>query len=304
MSYPHPYVIDSDNELELINPTIDEVFGGMTSTLDKIKSCTLKSATDIYGKKNLNVIGQHIHNFRPQIALSYIKEALQEINEIKLLGEKVVGNVKKELSGEFDGEKMVVIDDEPDVTEEWLKITAKLFIDDLIKKSEAELTRLRSIIIERVASLSDGCAPESDEENIPNKNAKAVIGKSSKASSERLSFKYSHLNESQGKITGLRKALIEYGLIDPGISLPDFRKVFSSSKIEAPIKWTGDISELAYLIKLIHTKYKKVDRTALWKTADLCFVQPTGEPFGSNKLRWQQRPKKSAPMLERLAKNL
>ena len=303
--YPHPYVLDTDGELQLVNPTIDAVFGGMIATLGRIKSCTIRHIDDIYGKKNLNLICDHVHDFEPVKALRYLNNALQDINDIKALGDKVVSNVKKEYTGMDDDEgKLVAVDLNPGVTDEELKTTGKLFIDDLIKTSEVVLKRLRATIIRNHPELIEETTPKQDDKDLSKSKVGTGEVERPKPLSELLSFKYKHWNESQSKITDLKKKLIKHGLIDPDTTLPDFKKVFSGAKIESPIKWTGDINELNYFIKLIHSKYEKVDRTTLWKTADLCFVQPNGEHFGSDKLKWQHPPKKSAPMLERWAKNL
>ncbi len=111
--------------------------------------------------------------------------------------------------------------------------------------------------------------------------------------SKHLAFTYSKTGASaKNNLTEFRKDLIAAGFIDKGTSLANFNKVFKNELPVNPIKWTGNLSELYYLIKLLHNDKKLINSTGkeVWKITANCFVDADGNNYDYQKFRGQKNP--------------
>ncbi|WP_396601653.1 hypothetical protein [Algibacter sp. R77976] len=106
------------------------------------------------------------------------------------------------------------------------------------------------------------------------------------------SFTYKKLRLESASLTDLRDSLKRNKLIAEDTSLSIFKKVFSGNKIEKPIVWTGNISELSYFIKQLHNNLKYVEnvKQEIWAVTINCFIQENGEQYDRKKLRTQKVP--------------
>ena len=106
------------------------------------------------------------------------------------------------------------------------------------------------------------------------------------------SFKYKQYNTSPEKLHDLWDSLKLNDFISSDTPLPTFKKIFSGTEINNPVKWIGNPSELSYFIKCIHNKYKLIDylKQQHWKVTCLCFVDEDGNPFHFTQFRRLERP--------------
>lgn len=117
------------------------------------------------------------------------------------------------------------------------------------------------------------------------------------------SLSYKYLNINPANISDLFNALKKNNSIAQETSITDFKRIFSGTKVEVPIKWTGAISDLSYLIKLLNIEHKVFEKTkSVWQTVCACFVDENGNAFEPNQLKDQKKPKKSASEIEKIAK--
>lgn len=95
------------------------------------------------------------------------------------------------------------------------------------------------------------------------------------------SFTYKQYDTNPDKLTDTCDSLKKNNFIAQDTNLANFKKVFSGKEVTTPIVWTGNPSEFAYFIKLIHNTYKYVEdlKQKQWKVALLCFVDSEGNPF-------------------------
>ena len=121
-----------------------------------------------------------------------------------------------------------------------------------------------------------------------------------------LSFKYTKTKGKQAdNIDAFREELIYRKLISKNESNTNFKHLFLGEKIKTPIVWTGNISDLSCLFKIL-VNVKKVlllpQNTTIWDVVDSCFVDKDGNHFGKDRLRKQQKPAvKRLKMLEDVA---
>src|SRR5690606_32725584 len=73
------------------------------------------------------------------------------------------------------------------------------------------------------------------------------------------SFFYKQYNKNPEKLVDLWDSLKLNNFISTDTPLPTFKKIFSGTEINNPVKWKGKISELYYFIKLIYTDFKLVE---------------------------------------------
>ena len=68
--------------------------------------------------------------------------------------------------------------------------------------------------------------------------------------------------------------------------------MFSGGKIEKPIIWIGNISELYYFINQLYVKLKLVEdlKQKQWEVTNNCFVKADGNQFGRYNFKGQQVP--------------
>ena len=94
------------------------------------------------------------------------------------------------------------------------------------------------------------------------------------------------------KLTDLWDSLKLNNFISTDTPLPTFKKIFSGTEINNPVKWKGKISELYYFIKLIYTDFKLVEnlKQKQWQVTCICFVNENGEPFSRSQFRSLKRP--------------
>ncbi|MGY6648047.1 hypothetical protein [Wenyingzhuangia sp. IMCC45574] len=106
------------------------------------------------------------------------------------------------------------------------------------------------------------------------------------------SFKYTGKAKEQSKLTDLMNSLKKRGFIDSETSLGNFRKVFNQERIEAPITWTGSVSELHYFIKQLHSELNYVEnvKQQIWNITKTCFVDKEGKEYNNTQLRTQKKP--------------
>lgn len=120
------------------------------------------------------------------------------------------------------------------------------------------------------------------------------------------SFTYKQLNTNPDKLTDLWDSLKLNQLISKTTTLPNFKKIFTGEEVKTPIRWTGNISELFYFIKLIHSEHKLVDnlKQKQWEVTCLCFVDADGNSFDRSKFRSLKRPSLSGDKIDRSVKLL
>ena len=106
------------------------------------------------------------------------------------------------------------------------------------------------------------------------------------------SFTYKKLKFESENLNDLRDSLKEHKLIAKDTSLSVFKKVFSGGKIEKPIIWIGNISELYYFINQLYVKLKLVEdlKQKQWEVTNNCFVKADGNQFGRYNFKGQQVP--------------
>lgn len=111
-----------------------------------------------------------------------------------------------------------------------------------------------------------------------------------------LSFKYINLSTGSENLTDLMNSLKRSGLIHKDTSLANFRSVFLDREIEQKIIWTGNISELAHFIKILHNTAKKVHDTKQkqWEITINCFELADGTELTKDKLRTQKAPARAS----------
>jgi len=107
-----------------------------------------------------------------------------------------------------------------------------------------------------------------------------------------LSFKYINLVTGSQNITDLMNSLKRSAFIHQDTFIANFRSVFSAKEIEQKVIWTGNISELAYFIKTLHNKEKKVQdsKQRQWEITINCFQMADGTELTRAKLKGQQKP--------------
>lgn len=106
------------------------------------------------------------------------------------------------------------------------------------------------------------------------------------------SFFYKQYNKNPDKLGDLWDSLKLNNFISADTPLATFKKVFSGTEINTPVKWTGNPSELSYFIKSIHNDFKLVEdlKQKHWEVTCICFVDENGEPFDRTKFRSLKRP--------------
>lgn len=120
------------------------------------------------------------------------------------------------------------------------------------------------------------------------------------------SFTYKHLSTQSEYIKDLFDSLKSNNFIEKATIYTDFKKAFTGEQVVKPVIWTGNISELHYFIKLIHNINKSVVdlKQHQWEVACKCFIKPDGSAFERVQLKEQKKPKTSASLIEKVAKQL
>jgi len=95
------------------------------------------------------------------------------------------------------------------------------------------------------------------------------------------SFKLRKLNEKFIYLTDFKNRLVENRLIHKNTKLGAFRKIFSGEVIEKRVIWTGNRSELYYMVKRLYVDLKLVEdlKQQQWAVTVKCFVDADGNPY-------------------------
>ena len=120
------------------------------------------------------------------------------------------------------------------------------------------------------------------------------------------SFTYVQYDRRQEKLTYLWDSLKSKRFIARTTPLSVFRQLFTGGPVTTKVVWTGNISELAYFVKLLHNdrKYIKSLKQKQWEVTCQCFIQPDGQPFDRTRFRTLKRPQTTAHQLERIVDHL
>ncbi len=118
---------------------------------------------------------------------------------------------------------------------------------------------------------------------------------------EKIGFTYIHLTDHADYLNDFCDSLKKAKMIDQTTALKDFKKLFMGKPVSVPVRWTGGVGELYFLIVLLHNDRKLVKELGvheLWDTACRCFVTKSGEPYNKANLRKGKRPNKTADTIE------
>ena len=119
-----------------------------------------------------------------------------------------------------------------------------------------------------------------------------------------LSFVYTKLQTDSQNINILFSELKQLNAIPKEEPITEFKHLFSGVKVEKPITWIGNKSDLSYLFKQLVNEHKvlKIPKgKTIWDVVDACFVDKNDKPFGVNVLRKQKDPIKSLSDIKHFA---
>ena len=119
-----------------------------------------------------------------------------------------------------------------------------------------------------------------------------------------LSFVYTKLQTDSQNINILFSELKQHDAIPKEEPITEFKHLFSGVKVEKPITWIGNKSDLSYLFKQLVNEHKvlKIPKgKTIWDVVDACFVNKNGKPFGINVLRKQKDPIKTLSDIKHFA---
>jgi hypothetical protein len=117
-----------------------------------------------------------------------------------------------------------------------------------------------------------------------------------------LAFDYKQNATNTDAIVNLLVNLKKNKFVAQDTDIKNFRKIFNNTKPEKPIVWSGNISELAYFVKIIHNEFKLITdlKKDIWKVTAMLFIDEKGNQFPFAKFRGQKTPAK-AEFLENAA---
>ncbi len=120
-----------------------------------------------------------------------------------------------------------------------------------------------------------------------------------------VAYTYIKYKSNLSAITDLMTSLIKIKLLPEGTDKKEFRKIFNNTAPLKPIIWSGNFSELAYFIKLLHNDFNLISNlnANIWKITANLFVDINGNPFDKNKFRGQKHPAK-ADLIEKAVDHL
>lgn len=130
-----------------------------------------------------------------------------------------------------------------------------------------------------------------------------------KAAAPVLSFKYQN---KEGKRTDNISVFIDQlqdnGLVPKTQSKPSIKQLLTGEMVKTPIIWSGNLSDLPYLFKLLVNDKKVLklpEGITIWQIVSACFIDESGKHFDKEKLRKQKDPTdKRKKMLQDVAKAL
>lgn len=116
------------------------------------------------------------------------------------------------------------------------------------------------------------------------------------------SFYYKQYPKNPDKLNDLWDSLKHNNFIHPDTHLSSFKKIFSGTEINTPVKWKGNISELFYFVKRIHKDLKLIEdlKQKQWQVTCICFVNEDGEPFERSKFRSLKRPNLTSDKIDNI----
>lgn len=119
-----------------------------------------------------------------------------------------------------------------------------------------------------------------------------------------LSFVYTKLQTDSQNINILFSELKQHNAIPKEEPITEFKHLFSGVKVEKPITWIGNKSDLSYLFKQLVNEHKVLEipkGKTIWDVVDACFVDKNDKPFGIDVLRKQKNPKKTLSDIKHFA---
>jgi len=118
-------------------------------------------------------------------------------------------------------------------------------------------------------------------------------------------FTYLRYTTKYSTLTDLLDSLKKNNFIASDTILADFRKIFNNTVPSSPIKWTGNVSELFYFVKHLHSipGLMKDLKANIWKVTAKIFVDENGNTYDWKKFRTQKNPSR-AKLLETCISNV
>ncbi len=142
--------------------------------------------------------------------------------------------------------------------------------------------------------------PALNEEPEKTKAAKSIV-------SDDTTFRYKYYDTDRlEELTYLKKELIQKGRISKETTLKQFRNIFSGQPLLKPVHWTGNKSELYYMIYLLFNQTAVMEdlHNEHWKVACNCFVQHDGTPYDPQNLKEQKKPKSTFRIIEKMVNTM
>lgn len=114
-------------------------------------------------------------------------------------------------------------------------------------------------------------------------------------------FRYIHFDTEPENLTDLCDSLRKNGFIDEQTTAHQFKKLFSGQNVTDPVIWTGNPSELYYLISQLYNKHGLLGdlRQKQWKVACESFVKPDGSLFDPKSIRVLKRPASTGDLIDK-----
>ena len=114
-----------------------------------------------------------------------------------------------------------------------------------------------------------------------------------KAAAPVLSFKYQN---KEGKRTDNISVFIDQlqdnGLVPKTQSKPSIKQLLTGEIVKTPIIWSGNLSDLPYLFKLLVNDKKVLklpEGITIWQVVSACFIDESGKHFDKEMLRKQKK---------------
>ena len=125
-----------------------------------------------------------------------------------------------------------------------------------------------------------------------NRNETHKINRNSKYFTPTLAYSYLKYKSNHPAITEMLNYLKDKRFVDNKTSFQDFKKIFNNENPSKPVVWLGDITDLAFFIKLLHLTYKVIEKIPhdIWKVTDTIFIDKYGQQFGWKRFRHQKSP--------------
>jgi hypothetical protein len=252
-----------------------ELFGGLIGVLESLIRCrTGTISLRIYDISEIKSIRTKIFKCNPDEALDRIELALERLEEIKKLGDKIYSKLidKPIEDGSID----------PETGEPFNNIEVSRGICyEFLKSTEVDLLDLKQSLI-RLNERKKNKTPE-----------KKPASKNSHKKTLLYTEYYSHPENLDVLLDGLKKG----GFVSKNTNPQHFRKIFSGGEIVTPIQWIGTKEELYYFIMHIHppkgsSENPKIqpERRNIWNIVCQCFVDANTKDFVASTMKGQHDP--------------